>query len=75
MYIYLRSLNSLHSILTSVLCKNLNNIDSNSILFHSSTVVISIQVSLYYLLGNFRETTWYGSANRSGCARNIRNDE
>ncbi len=30
MYIYLRSPNSLHSILTSVLCKKLSNIFSNS---------------------------------------------
>ncbi len=28
-------------------------------------MVISTQVSLYYVFGNFRGTTWYGSANHT----------
>ncbi len=65
MCIHLWSSNSLHSILASVLCKKWSNIDSNSMLW-GCAVVISIRISPYYVFGNFRETMWYGSANRSG---------
>ncbi len=74
MYIYLRSSNSLHSILAFVLCKTWSNIDSNSML-RGSAVFISIRVFPYYVFGNFHGTTWYGSANRSSCARNFQNKD